>query len=109
LVALETALPGYTLVQSPDCVRYALGGQKACAYIYTVGEQSPTATDDSSSTTGQSSSNQGSQKAIMEVFSVVGNNLFKISYSTLPSEFNGQLPVAEWMIRPVVLLNGNVS
>jgi hypothetical protein len=40
LVALETALPGYTLVESPDCVRYTLGGQRACAYIYTVGEQS---------------------------------------------------------------------
>jgi hypothetical protein len=48
LVALETALPGYTLVQSPDCARNALGGQKTYVYIYTVAEQSGAATTDGS-------------------------------------------------------------
>jgi hypothetical protein len=106
LVALETAIPGYTLVETPDCTRYALGGEKACAYIYTVGEQS--AADGTSSPAGQSS-NQASQKAIMEVFSVVGNNLYKISYSTQPNEFNGQLPVAEGMIKSFSFLDSGVS
>ena len=105
LVGLKTALPGYTLVESADCVRYTLGGQRACAYIYTVGEQS--APDGSSTAVGQRSNSQGSPKAIMELYSVVGNSLYKISYSTLPNDFNGQLPVAEGMIRSFVLLNTN--
>jgi hypothetical protein len=107
LVALETSLPAFTLAESPDCLRYTLGGEKACAYIYTVGEQS--APDGSSTPVGQSSNSQGSPKAIMELYSVVGNNLYKISYSTLPNDFNGQLPVAEGMIRSFALLNSNVS
>jgi hypothetical protein len=107
LVALETALPGYTLAESPDCLRYTLGGQKACAYIYTLDAAS--AADGASAPAGQSSSSLGSSSAVMELFSVVGNNLYKISYTTIPSEFNGQLPVAEGMIRSFVLLNSDVS
>lgn len=108
LVALETALPGYSLAESRDCSRYTLGGQKACAYIYTL--DTPSVADGASTPAGQSSSNsQGSSSAVMELFSVIGNSLYKISYSTIPSEFNGQLPVAEGMIRLFVLLNSDVS
>jgi hypothetical protein len=38
LVGLETTLPDYNLAEPPDCVRYTLGDQKACAYIYTVSD-----------------------------------------------------------------------
>jgi hypothetical protein len=42
---------------------------KTCAYIYTIGEETAAATDDSSFLAGQSSNNQSGLKTIMEVYS----------------------------------------
>ena len=93
-------------MESPDCMRYTLGGQKACLsvlceYIYIVGGQPAAEAVETAPVVGQSPQTQSSnsQTAVMELYSVSGNNLYKVSYSTLPSEFNGQLPVAEGMIR----------
>jgi hypothetical protein len=108
LVALETALPGYTLVEAPDC-RFTLGEymrQKACAYIYSL--DTPAVADGAATPAGQSSTNQGSSSAVMELFSVIGNSLYKVSYSTTPNVFNAQLPVAEGMIRSFVLLDKGI-
>jgi hypothetical protein len=100
LIGLKSGLPNFTVVQSPDCVRYTLGGEKACAYIYTVGSGGQA---NRSSTIGQ---NGQSNSALMQLYSVIGDSLYKFAYTTLPSEFISQLPIAEGMISSFEVLGG---
>jgi hypothetical protein len=100
LIGLKSGLPTFTVVQSPDCIRYTLSGEKACAYIYTL---SGGGHANRSSTIGQ---NGQSNSAVMQLYSVIGDSLYKFSFSTLPTEFNGQLPIAEGMIRSFEVLSG---
>jgi PDZ domain len=70
---------GGTIIQDMECERYEVEGSKACSNLF--------------------SSQKGSPSNIMQVLTIVGGRVFLFSYSSLPKDFEKDLPVLEEMLK----------
>jgi hypothetical protein len=68
-----------TIIQDKECERYKVDGNKACSYVIGI--------------------HNGLPNNVMQVLMIVGERVFVFTYSSLPENFDKDLPVLEGMLQ----------